>query len=96
MLYGLQTGAREALGANVIALYLHGSLVSGDFDAEASEIDFFAVTERRLSDREFAALEAMHASFAALPNRYGDQLEGPYIDRNAARRCGRYTALQAK
>ncbi len=86
MLTELQTGAREALGANLLALYLRGSLVTGDFDAETSDVDFFAVTERRLNAQEFAALEAMHTRFAALPNRYGDQLEGPYMDRDAARR----------
>ena len=81
----LQNGAHEALGANLIALYLRGSLVTGDFDPDASDIDFFAVTERRLSEREFAALEAMHDGFATSPNRYVDQLEGPYINRDAAR-----------
>jgi hypothetical protein len=81
-----QHNVQEALGANLIALYLRGSLVTGDFDPDASDIDFFAVTERRLSEREFAALEAMHARFERLPNRYGDQLEGPYMDRDAARR----------
>jgi predicted nucleotidyltransferase len=82
----LQSGAQEALGANLIALYLRGSLVAGDFDPDASDIDFFAVTERRLSEREFAALEAVHARFERLPNRYGDQLEGPYMDHETARR----------
>ncbi|HEY7023210.1 MAG TPA: aminoglycoside adenylyltransferase domain-containing protein [Ktedonobacterales bacterium] len=86
MLYALQTGAQEALGANLIALYLRGSLVTGNFEPEASDIDFFAVTERRLNAQEFAALESMHTEFARLPNRYGDQLEGPYIDHVAARR----------
>jgi predicted nucleotidyltransferase len=82
----LRWGAQEALGANLLALYLRGSLVTGDFDPETSDIDFLAVTERRLSEREFMALEALHDGFAKLPNRYGDQLEGPYMDRDAARR----------
>jgi predicted nucleotidyltransferase len=86
MLNTLQAGAQEALGANLVALYLRGSLVTGDFDPEASDIDFFAVMERRLNEQEFSALATMHADFARLPNRYGDQLEGPYIDRQAARR----------
>jgi hypothetical protein len=89
MLTLLQAGAHEALGANVVALYLRGSLVTADFDPEASDIDFFAVTKQRLTEREFAALEAMHAEFATLPNRYADQLEGPYMDRDAARRFRR-------
>src|SRR5215467_233000 len=86
MLHALQAGAQEALGTNLLALYLRGSLVTGDFDPEASDIDFFAVTKQRLSEREFATLEALHAGFATLPNRYGDQLEGPYLDHDAARR----------
>lgn len=86
MLNILQAGAQEALDANLVALYLRGSLVTGDFDPEASDIDFFAVTERRLDAREFSALATMHTKFARLPNRYGDQLEGPYIDHVAARR----------
>jgi hypothetical protein len=86
MLDALQNGAQKALGDNLIALYLRGSLVTGDFDPEASAVDFFAVTERRLNEQEFAALEALHADFARLPNRYSDQLEGPYIDHVATRR----------
>jgi hypothetical protein len=86
MLDALQAGAQETLGANLIVLYLRGSLVTGDFDPGISDIDFFAVTEQRVSEREFAALAAMHTGFASLPNQYADQLEGPYIDRAAARR----------
>jgi Domain of unknown function (DUF4111)/Nucleotidyltransferase domain len=86
MIDALQAGARAALGENLIALYLRGSLVTGDFDPGISDIDFFAVTEQRVSEREFAALAAMHTGFASLPIQYADQLEGPYIDRGAARR----------
>jgi hypothetical protein len=85
LLGALLAGAREALGANLLALYLRGSLVTGDFDLKTSDIDFFAVTERRLSQHEFDALSTMHATFARLPNRYADELEGPYMDRAAAR-----------
>jgi predicted nucleotidyltransferase len=80
-----RSGAREALGANLLALYLRGSLVTGDFDPEVSDVDFFVVTERRLTESEFARLAAMHEGFARLGKRYGDQLEGPYVDRAAAR-----------
>src|SRR5262249_44543911 len=87
----LQWGTQEALGANLLALYLRGSLVTGDFDLESSDIDFFAVTERRLSEQEFAALETMHAGFARSGNRYGDHLEGPLhgTRRRAALPAGR-------
>jgi hypothetical protein len=86
LLAALLAGMREAFGNNLIGIYLRGSLAMGDFEPGTSDIDFFAVTERRVSDAEFAALADMHAWLDRLPNRYAQQLEGPYIDRAAARR----------
>src|SRR5262249_38325398 len=69
-----------------VGVYLRGSLALGDFDPATSDVDFFTVTARPVSDAEFAALAAMHAGLAQLPNPFGDQLEGPYLDHAAARR----------
>ncbi len=77
----LLAGTQEALCSNLVGVYLRGSLVMGDFDPVTSDIDFFTVTERAVSDMEFAALTALHIRLAALPNRYGDELEGTYISR---------------
>lgn len=79
-------GIRAILGENLVAVYLRGSLALGDFDPATSDLDFFAVTERRVSDAEFAALAALHTRLDHLPNRYSAELEGPYIDRAATRR----------
>lgn len=81
----LLAGTEEALGSHLVGVYLRGSLVMGDFDPDTSDIDFFTVTERPVSESEFAALVALHERLGRLANRYGDQLEGPYIDRAAAR-----------
>lgn len=80
------SGIHDILGDNLVGVYLRGSLALGDFDPAASDLDFFAVTERRVSDAEFAALAALHTRLDHLPNRYAAELEGPYIDRAAARR----------
>lgn len=77
-------GMREALGGNLVGVYLYGSLALGDFDPATSDIDFWAVTERPLSDAEFAALAAMHERLSRLPNLFAGQLEGKYIDRGEA------------
>lgn len=82
----LLSGIQEALGNNLVGVYLRGSLVMGDFDPETSDIDFFTVTEHAVSDMEFAALTALHVRLDALPNRYGDELEGPYISRSDVKR----------
>ncbi|MGZ3680613.1 MAG: aminoglycoside adenylyltransferase domain-containing protein [Ktedonobacterales bacterium] len=86
MLDALLSGIRDILSDNLVGVYLRGSLALGDFDPAASDLDFFAVTERRVSDAEFSALAALHTRLDHLPNRYAAELEGPYIDRAAARR----------
>lgn len=85
MLGALRRGTRGALGANLVGVYLRGSLATGDFTA-TSDLDVLTVTERPLDDVEFAALGALHAYLAALPNRYAGRFEVAYIDRVAIRR----------
>ncbi len=83
LLVALTAGIHEALGENLMGVYLRGSLAMGDFDPATSDVDFFTITERPVSAAEFAALTALHDALSRLPNPYGDQLEGPYIDRAA-------------
>lgn len=89
ILGALLAGMPEALGDNLVGVYLRGSLAPGDFDPATSDVDFFAVTARPVSEAEFAALAALHAGLARLPNPFGDQLEGPYIERAGVRRYRR-------
>ncbi len=77
-------GMREALGENLVGVYLYGSLALGDFDPATSDIDFWAVTERPLSDAESAALAALHEQLSRLSNPFANQFEGKYIDRDEA------------
>ena len=44
----LLSGAQEILGNRFTGLYLYGSLSSGDFDPERSDIDFLVVTDGEL------------------------------------------------
>lgn len=84
LLEALLRGQRACLGANLIGVYLRGSLVMDAFDPATSDVDFFAITERPVSAEEFVALAALHEELSRLPNPFGDQLEGPYIDRASA------------
>jgi len=47
-----------------MGLYLYGSLTTGDFDPESSDIDLLAVTSSGVSGAEFEALRAMHLEFS--------------------------------
>ena len=43
----LLDGVKETLGEQMVGLYLYGSLASGDFDPQTSDIDFLVVTRGR-------------------------------------------------
>lgn len=82
----LLSGIRQRLKHNLVGVYLRGSLATGDFIPETSDIDLLAVTENPVSDAEFDALAALHAQLAALPNPYANRMEMAYIDRRALKR----------
>jgi hypothetical protein len=84
LLADLLAGVRAALDENLVGVYLRGSLAQGGFDPATSDVDFFAVTERRISDAEFAALAALHERLARSDNPFGHELEGAYVERVAA------------
>ncbi len=88
MLDALLPGVQAALGSDLVGVYLRGSLALGDFDPVTSDIDFLTVTERPVTENQFAALAELHSGLATLLNPYARHLEGSYIDRMALRRFG--------
>jgi hypothetical protein len=86
LLERLLSGARDVLGERFVGLYLYGSLATGDFAPERSDVDFLIVTEYHLSDDVVAALGAMHARLIASGDPWAANLEGSYIPRAAMRR----------
>jgi hypothetical protein len=75
-----------ALPANLAGLYLRGSLATGDFRPESSDIDLLAVTYRRVNEEEFSRLLDMHNRIAASGHPFARRIEIEYIDRAALRR----------
>jgi len=61
VLYVLLKNVQTVLGNHFIGMYVYGSLASGDFDPQRSDIDFLVVTADRLPDEMIAELKAMHA-----------------------------------
>jgi hypothetical protein len=82
----LLSGVREILGKRFTGLYLYGSLASGDFDPQRSDIDFLVVTEGELPDAMLPSLATMHARIAASASPWARRLEGSYIPQSALRR----------
>ncbi len=67
------------LQGRIVALYLYGSLVTGDFDPNISDIDLLAATLSDVSDTEFEALRAMHQDFAHENPEWEDRVEVAYL-----------------
>ena len=86
MLDALRSGIQEALGDNLVGVYLRGSLALGDFIPATSDIDVLAVTARPVGDEEFATLADLHARLSASSLVFANRLEIAYIDRPAWRR----------
>ncbi len=69
---------REALGANLVGVYLQGSFALGDGDA-FSDVDFIVVTQTDIADEDVPRLNAMHAAIHGLPEEWAQHLEGSYV-----------------
>ncbi len=82
----LLTNVQAILGDRFVGLYLYGSLASGDFDPQRSDIDFVVVTATELPNELMPALAAMHAQLAASDLPWAKKLEGSYIPQGALRR----------
>jgi len=70
---------RAVLGDKLIGLYLYGSLVTGDFDIDISDVDLLAAIATDLDAAEFAALEAMHESVVTETPQWTGRLEIAYV-----------------
>jgi hypothetical protein len=84
LLQALLQNVQVILGPHFAGMYLEGSLANGAFD-RASDIDFIVVTDEDITKDLFLALRAMHDHIARLDARWGFELEGSYVGRQAMR-----------
>ena len=81
----LRSNVKEILEDQFIGMYLYGSLSSGDFNPETSDIDFLFVTADSLSDETISELEAMHKQTWANSLKRAGKLEGAYVPKELIR-----------
>ncbi len=82
----LLSNVREVLGDQLLGMYLYGSLSSGDFNPESSDIDFLVVTIDNLSESKTSELEAMHDRIWKTGLKWASKLEGAYVPKELIRR----------
>ena len=86
LLHLLLLNVKQILGEQFVGMYLYGSLASGDFDPQTSDIDFLVVTTRTLSEEKIAELESMHNETWAASLKRAGELEGSYVPIDLIRR----------
>jgi predicted nucleotidyltransferase len=79
LLSTLQADINEVLSDKLVGLYLYGSLITGEFDLDLSDIDIAAVVAADLDEADLARLEQMHAAIAKTNPRWDDRIEVGYI-----------------
>ena len=82
----LLTKTKEILRDQFVGMYLYGSLSSGDFNPETSDIDFLVVTTNILSDEMISDLEKIHDRIWDTGLKWASKLEGSYVHKELIRR----------
>jgi hypothetical protein len=75
----LLSNFQQILDKRIVAVYLYGSLVTGDFDLESSDIDLVVVTSADIDDQVLDRLRQMHHDFAQQNKRWDDRIEVVYV-----------------
>ena len=82
----LLMNAKDALQDQFVGMYLYGSLASGDFNTNTSDIDFLIITKHILSETTVSKLESMHTRIWNTGLRWASKLEGSYVHKELIRR----------
>ena len=83
------------LGEKIAGLYLYGSLVTGDFDRERSDIDLVAVLSSDLGDTDLKQLHRMHDDFVDTRPDWDDRIEVAYVTATALKTFRTHTSTIA-
>jgi hypothetical protein len=87
-------GVQDALGGNLLGIYITGSLLMDDFEPSSSDIDFLVVMQEPLCGAEAARLIAFHDVLAHVTT-WGSRFEGGYAARTQLRAWGIEGAMAA-
>ena len=82
----LLINAQRILQDKFVGMYLYGSLSSGDFNPETSDIDFLVVTTEILSEDRIAELNSMHQNIWKSGMKWAAKLEGSYVHKDLIRK----------
>ncbi|MFI7248884.1 aminoglycoside adenylyltransferase domain-containing protein [Micromonospora chalcea] len=85
VLSDLREAWRAALTDRLLGVYLHGSLVAGDFDVYRSDLDLLAVLAADPDDNLLDVLTGLHADLDRRHPRWAGRIEVEYVSLDAVR-----------
>src|SRR5215211_5046701 len=77
-------------GSSLVGLYLFGSLATGDFEPDVSDIDLLVVLAHAPRGRLAPRLHRMHADLAQANPAWDDRIEVIYISTHGLATCRTY------
>jgi hypothetical protein len=77
----LTTLLGDALGPNLLALYLFGSLPAGGFVEGRSDVDLLAIVERDVDEALLEELRRLHSDFVRAHPAWEERVEVGYVGR---------------
>lgn len=80
VLQAFRRGVTQALGPDLVALYVFGSVLTDDFEPATSDVDFLAVTREPAGATSVHRLSETHTRLAQ-DHPWGGRLEGGYAAR---------------
>ena len=83
LLVRLVSGQTQALGDDLVGVYLFGSCVTGDFDPRISDVDTVVALRADLTATQLAALERLHRDIVEEMPGWEDRIEVVYLARRA-------------
>ncbi|MEU9827307.1 aminoglycoside adenylyltransferase domain-containing protein [Micromonospora chersina] len=89
VLSDLRDAWSAALTGRLLGLYLHGSLIAGDFAPERSDLDLLAVLGADPDGNLLDGLAGLHADLDRRHPRWAGRIEVEYVSLNAVREAAR-------
>lgn len=79
---------QNLFGSRLLALYLYGSLVTGDFSPDRSDIDLLAVLSTEVTEEDIELLREMHIRFVGNYPDWEDRIDVIYTPVMALQQSG--------
>jgi len=83
LLQDLVADLENALGQNLIGIYLYGSLATGDFVDGLSDIDLLMILKNHVDEKQLRSLTALHDEFNAKHASWSKRIDVAYLSENS-------------